>query len=1089
MESKDPLEAQFVSPPEAIQTGVYWYWISDHISKEGVVKDLQAMKQAGINSVFVGNIGQEAPYGPAKIFSDEWWDVVHTMMKTAGELGIEVGMFNCPGWSHAGGPWIQSHQAMRYIVASETRVSGPKQVSVVLPVPSAGSVTRDWERVFIDMEVKPSPHFQDVKVVAFPAPKDYHANLFAAPGAKVTVTPSVSLSATSSISYITQTSAASPIAARYVIPEKKECVISLKLPRPQAARSIAVYPASYVKGQAFLQAKVNGKFVPVDSVRLYCVFPIPSIGYSPYSPFVSAFRQVISDEYRLVVRNEDQTAALGRIILSPTPALDRYPEKTLARMYQHANPPWTEYRWPEQPDIATDEGLTPLRDQVIDLSDKMSADGTLTWDAPAGEWVVLRTGMVPDEVYNSPSKPEDQGWEMDKLTAEHIQYHFDHFIGEMLRRIPPEDRTTFKVVVADSWEKGGTTFTDGFLEKMEERYGYDATPFLPVYSGHVVGSPDMSERYLWDARRLAADLIGNTFMPGLNDVLHPHGLNSWIENYGDWGFPGEFLLYGKYTDKVGGEFWTGSNDARYVQVAASCAHIYNKTQVYAEAFTGGWSFTSYPHTLKPYGDRAIASGMNSPVLHVYIEQPDETTYPGIDAWFGVEFNRKNTWFSQIDQFVTYLKRCGLMLQQGLNKADIAYFIGEDVPVNSGPFGLDANSAKPGLPIPELPAGYQFDYVNSDVIMNDMQVKDGLLTLPHGTTYRILVLPPLETMRPELLQRLEQLAAAGAVILGPAPKRSPSLQGYPVADKQVQDLAAKMWGDLSAKHRNYGQGLILNDMTIQEAFDLIDLTPDCKADYEHFVFNHRIAGDKDIYFIANLKDSAVQITPEFRISGKQPELWNPVTGGNRPLPAYEQKGEVTAVPLQLEGNESMFIVFRRKGAPSAGGGLAANFPQPNVIAEVSSPWTVTFASDKVRRGPTEPVVFSQLQDWSKNADERIRYYSGAATYKTTVSLAQPPTGTERLYLDLGKVTAMAKVKINGQYAGGAWTPPYRVDITSFVKEGANDIEIEVVNTWVNRLIGDQRLPKEQRMVDSRNHPWKANSPLRESGLLGPVRIIQ
>ncbi|MDR0814219.1 MAG: glycoside hydrolase family 2, partial [Bacteroidales bacterium] len=678
-QQKDSLESQFVTPPETIQTGVYWYWISDHISKEGVTNDLLAMKRAGINSAFVGNIGQDAPYGPAKIFSDEWWDVIHTMLKTAGDLGIEIGMFNSPGWSHSGGTWIQPHQAMRYVASSETKVTGAGRVTVALPVPASASMIKDWGSDFIDNEGKPSPHFWDVKVVAFPVGKDYQKDLFTLPGAKVTVSPYQSVSLASTFVYAVKTNSKSPISARYIIPEKKETVISLKLAQPQEARSISVYPASFLSADALLQAKIDGQFVQIDSFRLSCTFPIPSLGYSPFSPFVSAFAKTVSDEYRLVIRNLSRDAAIGQITLSPTPTLDRYPEKSMKRLYQNANPLWTEYKWATQPENTTAENL-PRQDQIIDLTDKMAADGTLTWDVPEGEWIVLRTGMVPNSVYNGPSKPEDQGYELDKLTTEHLQYHFDHFIGEVIKRIPPEDRTTFKMVVADSWEKGGTGFTDGFLEKMQTRYGYDATPFVPVYAGHIVGTPDISERYLWDARRLSAEIIGNTFMPGFKDVLHPHGLSTWIENYGDWGFPGEFLLYGKNTDKVGGEFWTGSDDMRCVRAAASCAHIYNKTQVYMEAYTGGGGFSNHPRTLKPYGDLAMACGMNSPVLHVYIQQPYDTLNPGIDAWFGVEFNRKNTWFSQIDQFVTYHKRCGLMLQQGLNAADVAYFIGEDVPV-------------------------------------------------------------------------------------------------------------------------------------------------------------------------------------------------------------------------------------------------------------------------------------------------------------------------------------------------------------------------------------------------------------------------
>jgi hypothetical protein len=361
------------------------------------------------------------------------------------------------------------------------------------------------------------------------------------------------------------------------------------------------------------------------------------------------------------------------------------------------------------------------------------------------------------------------------------------------------------------------------------------------------------------------------------------------------------------------------------------------------------------------------------------------------------------------------------------------------------------------------------------------------------------------MRPELLQKIEQLVAGGAVVLGPAPKRSPSLQGYPEADKQVQALAGKMWADVSAQQTKYGKGLVLNNMTLADALTLIGVKPDCyvpdlddkkpsgtyqrtatDGDFSNFVYAHRTDGDKEIYFIANLKDEAATITPEFRVSGKQPEWWNPVTGETRKLPAYEQRGDVTAVPLQLEGNESAFIIFHKKGKPVSFD-LAANFPQTQEITDISDSWTVAFDSDDVFRGPSEPVVFGELEDWSQNNDERIRYYSGTAIYTKTFDFPAVYGGSQKFYVEFDRVLQMAKVKINGEYAGGTWTPPYRVDISKFVKEGQNSIEVEVVNTWANRLIGDQFLPKEKRKVDSRNNPWRTTSERQKSGLIGQVKI--
>ena len=539
--AKDRLADDFLSPPESMATGVYWYWMSDNISKEGVVKDLQAMKKAGINSVFIGNIGGEgAPYGKVKLFTDEWWDVLHAAMKTAGELGIEVGMFNCPGWSHSGGPWIEAGQSMRHLVASETPVKGGSKITVKLPVPQQPTQYKDWSSEFINHEGKPSPHFQDVRTLAVSVPGDYRLNLFDEAGAKVTATNMRPLAGASLDRPVVDVPDNSPLSIKYVVPKGGEASVTLRSPQARDARSLSIYSASHCRGEGELQAKVNGQFVTVATYPLYRVFPIPSVGYTPFAPTVVGFDKVTSDEYRIVFRNLERDAAIGAIALSPTVALDKHPEKSLARMYQGGNPPYTEYKWTTARNVPaggdSETAIAPAK--VIDLTDKMQPDGTLVWDAPEGAWLVMRMGMVPNEVFISPASPEGKGWEIDKLNPAYLQHHFDSFLGEVLKRIPAEDRKTFRVTIIDSWEKGGQMFTDNFIDSLRARYGYDPTPFLPVLTGHVVGSPEQSERFLWDVRRLTAEMAGNNLLSSFNAISHKHGIETWIENYGDWGFPG-----------------------------------------------------------------------------------------------------------------------------------------------------------------------------------------------------------------------------------------------------------------------------------------------------------------------------------------------------------------------------------------------------------------------------------------------------------------------------------------------------------------------------------------------------------------------
>jgi hypothetical protein len=363
------------------------------------------------------------------------------------------------------------------------------------------------------------------------------------------------------------------------------------------------------------------------------------------------------------------------------------------------------------------------------------------------------------------------------------------------------------------------------------------------------------------------------------------------------------------------------------------------------------------------------------------------------------------------------------------------------------------------------------------------VKDGKLTLPDGMQYSLLVLPQLETMRPEVLNKIKELVDEGLVILGPAPKHSPSLQNYPAADRRVAALASVLWGDGSEKIRTAGKGRVFADgHSIEEVFAAIGVQPDLVIkDDPHALFIHRTLPDGDIYFISNQRDTPVVINPQFRIAGRIPELWNPLTGEIRELNEFGVSGNTTAFPLQLQEFESAFIVFRKNGKPSA---AQKNFPEKERIATVSTPWEVSFEPGK--RGPEETVTFNKLEDWSRSSDERIRYFSGRAFYKTKFHLESVPQ--KQLYIDLGKVMVMAKVKINGTYAGGVWTSPYRVRITELLKAGENTVEVEVVNNWMNRLIGDRQLPEKDRPTWVNVNPWKAGSPLQPSGLLGPVEIL-
>ncbi len=1048
--STKDLESGFSMPPDSIQTSCYWYWISDNISKEGVENDLISMKEVGINRAFIGYIGQDdVPYGNVKIFSDEWWAILHAALKKATELNIEIGIFNSPGWSQSGGPWVQPDEAMRYLTASELHVKGPQKLSRKLE--------------------KPVEPFQDVKVIAYPEPK-FYGQRFDAQTGKITSSPKVK-----GLTKITDKNVATGIN----FPGKGDFTIDFQAKAPFTARSLSVTSIKKkINNPAVLQVKEsNGTYRTISEFTIDRYNASLNVGFKPYAPIVVSFPAETATSFRLIIKNTKPGMGLAEVELSSAPRVERYSGKTLAKMYQNPLPYWKEYQWPQQAEPDVKDAVIDAS-KVIDISQFLAADGTLNWDVPEGNWVIMRTGMTPTGVTNAPASPEATGLEIDKMSKKHVKKHFYAYIGEILERIPEADRKTFKVVVQDSYETGGQNFTDEFLPDFKERYGYDALPFLPVFDGFVVNSQLESDRFLWDMRRMVADKVAYDYVGGLRDVSHKHGLKTWLECYGHWGFPGEFLMYGGQSDEIGGEFWSeGELGDIENRAATSCGHIYGKTKISAESNTvAGGAFKRYPAMFKQRTDRFFAEGINNTLLHVYISQPYEDKNPGVNAWFGNAFNRKNIWYPQLDVFVDYLKRSNFMLQQGLNVADAAYFIGEDTPKMTG------------ITDPALPVGYQFDYMNAEVIEKYMTVKDGLITLPHGTQYRILVLPKLETMRPELLTKIKQLVNEGAVVMGPAPVRSPSLKNQPEADRLVQELAAELWGNVDGvkvKSQKAGKGMVMNGLSMKEAFARIGCIPDCKLPDDNSIhYGHRTMEDADIYFVSNQMDKTKVVTPGFRVSGLQPELWDATTGSVRELPAYEQLENATAVPLKLAPYESVFIVFRKKAGKAKAQGVEANFPAPKVLVDLNKPWKVQF--DTSQRGPEKPVIFETLQDWSKSSDERIKYYSGAASYEQNFTLDALPAG-ENIILNLGGLTAMAKVYVNGNYAGGVWTPPYQIDITELIIEGGNTLRIDVVNTWVNRLIGDLNLPGGQRKTWCPVNPYKADSPLQASGLFGPVTV--
>lgn len=1041
------LETGFNTIPDSIKTSVYWYWVSGNISNEGVIKDLQAMKKVGINRAFIANVTWgEKNAGKIKLFTPEWWDILHTALKTATKLGIEIGIFNCPGWSQSGGPWVKPEQSMRYLTSSEIVVNGPLLIHKNLELPN--------------------PVFQDVKVIAYPAPKDYGTDMR---DQKLQVTSIPSLENLNNLTDGNENTILH-------FPATKPLILDFSTKKMYTTRSLVISTAQVpARLEGDVQVKINNSYQTIKHFIIDRINPDLRNGFIPYGPAAISIPATTAKDFRLIFTDFQAIDGLAEIKFSSVPLVENYMEKTLAKMWHDGFVPWSAYQWPQQP-VTTNQAYVIDPKKVIDISKYMSSDGTLSWKVPAGKWIIERSGMVPTLVHNAHAAPEGTGLETDKMSKEHIAAHFDAFLGEIIRRIPAQDRKTWKVVVGDSYETGSQNWSDQFIEKFKLTYNYDPTPYIPILRGKVVGSADQSDRFLWDLRRFIADKVAYEYVGGLRELSHQNGLTTWLENYGHYGFPGEFLQYGGQSDEVSGEFWNeGLKGVIENKAASSCAHIYGKTKVSAESFTTTDNyFMNYPATLKQRIDRSFTEGINNTLLHVYIQQPYEDKVPGMNAYFGTEFNRKNTWFYDMDDFLKYIKRCNLLLQQGKYVADVAYFIGEDAPKMTG------------TQEPSLPNGYSFDYINAEVIKNRLTVKDGNLVLPDGMKYRILVLPKLKTIRPELLRKIKELVNEGATVLGPRPSRSPSLQNFEKADLEIQQLTTELWGKIDGTTRkvnHYGKGIVIDGMSLENALKLINVIPDFKVNTADSIqFIHRELKEGAIYFISNQKNKFIKLNAEFRVFGKSPELWDAATGDRRELPDYTQSDKSTCIPLELEPYESVFVVFRKNSSSKIS--KLRNYPKLIKTLAITGEWLVNFNSKM--GGPSKPVIFKYLEDWTQNKKDSIKYYSGTAYYHHSFELPKIKDG-ERVLLNIGEVIAIAKVKLNGIAVGGLWTAPYKIDITKALKPGENELEIKVINNWINRLIGDHRLPGSERITWTYYDWYNAALKLQPSGLKGPVKL--
>ncbi|MFP4845008.1 glycosyl hydrolase [Winogradskyella sp. PE311] len=529
---------------------------------------------------------------------------------------------------------------------------------------------------------------------------------------------------------------------------------------------------------------------------------------------------------------------------------------------------------------------TIQKETIINLTDKVSNDGFLDWNVPQGEWIVLRLGHTPIGTTNRPAPPEAKGLEVDKMSKTAVDAYWKGGVQPIIDKLGDLIGTTVNNCLIDSYEVETTNWTVGFDTQFEDLRGYDLTSYLPTLAGYYIESGEISERFLWDFRRTIGDLIAENYYAHFRDLCHKNNMKFSVEPY--WG-PFENMQVGATGDIVMCEFWSGGypffDSPKFV---SSIAHLNGSAIVGAEAFTGIGGWDKHPASIKSIGDRAWSEGITRFIFHTYVHQPWDVA-PGLAlSYHGFDFNRLNTWWSQSKPYMDYLARSQYLLQQGENVADVLVFTGESSP-------------NIGFIKPEIKQmGFDYDLIGANKL-KDLTVKNGTIYSSVGNTYKVLVLPNSDFIKPETLQKINELVDGGATVIGKQPSQSPSLTDYPNNDEVVKSYVDELWG----------KGLV-KESSIETV--LRNQTPDFKIesdDKTDLSFIHRKTDDVDIYFIANARKEARDIVARFRVSGKQPEIWNSETGEIKDVVVFkENTDETTTILLQLAMEESIFMVFKK-----------------------------------------------------------------------------------------------------------------------------------------------------------------------------------
>ena len=1057
-------KVSFLSPPKVYHPQTWFHFIGGNVAFDGITADLEAIAGAGIAGIqlFHGQFGGPWPGVSPQIacLSDLWEEAVRHTATECRRLGLRFTMQNCPGWAMSGGPWIQPSNAMRHLVWSRTDVEGAVNQLLSKPQPS-NDVWRDYK---------------DITVLSFPTPSgDSDAPL--KPVSVRSNRPTLPW-----MDCLTETSG-----GKIALPQMTEddpCWVEVTFPSATVVRTLEFSSINGFNHSWCYEPGVSVSLQAVlkdGSMREVIHVALPQSSWQDDRPISLACSEIGETKtYRITIANKHDMVLRSLRLF------------TAARKNNwESEAGWTLrsiVRETENPEQSKEAFIDPL--QIHDISTSMDEQGRLTWVAPPGKWTVLRIGHVNTGMRNGPAPPEGTGWECNKLSETGPDAHFAGYIGRLSDQNGPLANGLLNGMLLDSWECKTQTWTNAMEAEFNRVTGYSLRTWLPAVFGYVIGDHETTTRFLLDWRTTLGDLFVHKFYGRMAQHAKDNGLSITYETAAGDIFPADILEYFKYADVPMCEFWhplsdnyVGSLNFKPIKPTASAARLYGKPRVAAESFTSfnlTWD-EKWP-MLKELANVNCVEGVTHFVFHTFTHNPRTDFLPPSTSFgskIGTPFLRLQTWWKYMPEFTSYLSRCTYLLERGRPVSDVLWYLGDEI------------NHKPDQQAP-FPEGFKYDYCNPDVLLNRLDVRDGMLVTPEGVYYRVLWMPDNRRMLPQTLERLYALVNAGAIIIGDAPRGLATLSDAASSQHRFETAVRQIWGETPSKGiRKVGRGAVLAGMTLSEALNALKIQPDVmyrdtsnkrKTPSDGVsgspLWMHRAVEGADWYYVASPVGGGFSGTLNIRNDKGTAEIWDPVTGRITPAKAHRE-GDRTIVTLDLPYAGSCFVVFHQKG-----GFVKNNINGEDTRTPLSIPlssWTLSFPDGWGAPSTVQVRTLNAWKDLDVTAEGKA--FSGTVTYTTTFDAGQVTKGM-CFSLDLGRVEMIAAVSLNGQPLRTLWTPPYRLDLSEVVRSGLNTLTIDVTGTWFNRLVYDAGQPEDKRKTWTIAGP-AADEPFRESGLLGPV----